>query len=364
MGTRLAAEQFADIGHSNEDSKHLRVELRTSRYPLVESILHAEFAELHEHCRETYDNMSHACKVRVGETPKLYANDRQLDLNVRLMSDYIARTRKRVLNLEIRPASPASTDRMVVVFLPDGLHAPSPPSFGLAYSLRATLERLGPRWGLQVFYDDTVHPSYERIVEQLGVGAQNTVFTPIAFARWLTTHGPEPVSGWAASKKGICDYNNWRSSPELYRSIDPRHEHLLFLEADGILLKRGCIDRFLNYSLIGAPWKWSPFIGNGGFTLRHRSTMLRIIEAHPVNHRCHHEDDRTSRLLLDDWHERIHFDVSIPSVEEAKQFAVETLFYDDPCGIHKPWLYMKGNHLQTILNNADNVTEMLTTQSL
>lgn len=291
-----------------------------------------------------------------------YANAEALEANLALMSAYIDRTRETVMKLPIRPASPASTDRMLVVFLPNGFQQeePAPPYFGLVYSLRATLERLGPRWGLQVFYDG--QSSYNQIVKELGSGARNTIFTPIVFSKWTKKKSMKRMvtSRWGDSNKTGCDYNYWRSSPELYQAINPKHEHLLFLEGDALLLKSGCVDRFMDFALVGAPWAWWPFVGNGGFTLRHRSVMLRTLEAHPVKEKCRHEDEHLSRILqkVNETHSLAGetFDVSIPSIEEAKQFAVETMFYAEPCAIHKPWLYMKNDQLRTILSNANEDT--------
>lgn len=132
-------------------------------------------------------------------------------------------------------------------------------------------------------------------------------------------------------------------------------KHALIFQSDVVLFK-DTIDDFLNYDYIGAPWILKYFnmldVGNGGFSLRNVEKMLAIILKHG------HE---IIPLPLDDPlrpYEDIYFaywaiqdGLCLPSVEQAKSFSVETLYHDDPCGMHKPleWCF-----------NHESITGLLT----
>jgi hypothetical protein len=94
---------------------------------------------------------------------------------------------------------------------------------------------------------------------------------------------------------------------------------------------------FLQYDYIGAPWDLSFFtfdkqyrVGNGGFSLRTRSKVLALLALVPY--------DR--KIPEDVWYaQNMHrVNGSIPSIEIAKTFAVESMYYERPIGVHRfPW---------------------------
>lgn len=130
------------------------------------------------------------------------------------------------------------------------------------------------------------------------------------------------------------EYNQLCVSEELYNSIPT--ENILMFQIDTIL-RKDIPENLLQYSYIGAPWRldlpWSGTtdgIGNGGLSLRRRSAMLNILKYfnHPLRGRIN-EDVYFSMGCK-------QLKLNRPTYEIAKSFSVETVFYDDPIGLHKP----------------------------
>jgi len=131
----------------------------------------------------------------------------------------------------------------------------------------------------------------------------------------------------------ISEYNDLLSTKPFWEILKNHGcEHALIFQTDVVLL-RDNIDDFLEYDYVGAPWKEQIFelkVGNGGFSLRRVSEMLFITEKEKKPSMVN-EDIFFSKMCL------IH-NFKIPSVEVAKTFSVETIYYHDPCGMHKPFL--------------------------
>lgn len=125
-------------------------------------------------------------------------------------------------------------------------------------------------------------------------------------------------------------------------------EHALMFQTDTILLKPN-IDDFLHYDYIGAPWfkKWLDVvdIGNGGLSLRKVKTMKMLTQKYlvfPMN-----EDVWFSYVLLEE--KKRNNNINLPTIDVAKQFSVETIFYQDPCGMHKPHIDKFSSNKQEFL---------------
>ncbi len=123
-------------------------------------------------------------------------------------------------------------------------------------------------------------------------------------------------------------------------------EHALIFQTDTVLL-RPDIDKYLRFDYVGAPWttRWMGILdfGNGGLSLRKVRTMLDIIKFHPRYSEWYkkliipellNEDVYFSFWLYQDQH--INPKLCLPSMEEAREFAVETLYHLNPCGMHRP----------------------------
>jgi hypothetical protein len=139
---------------------------------------------------------------------------------------------------------------------------------------------------------------------------------------------------------------------EFYMSIPA--EHFLVFQMDTCLNFKsvGFLEKLLNYDYVGAPWKkkikslTEPTtinrVGNGGLSLRKKSSMIRVcqmIERTPKYQYLwkHHEDQVISSVL----HSRLISGViRMPDPDIAKKFAVESIFYPDPVGIHQAWRWL------------------------
>lgn len=148
------------------------------------------------------------------------------------------------------------------------------------------------------------------------------------------------------------EYNAQLVSSSFWESMP--FENVLIFQTDSVLLTNK-LEPYLEYDYVGAPWPkhfgWLPApvdtTGNGGLSLRKKSAMLRAIEN--VSYTNRNEDvffsiDCSQYLNV------------CPS-SEAMQFSVETMFYETPCGYHKPWKYLTEEQMTVIyerINNALN----------
>jgi hypothetical protein len=147
---------------------------------------------------------------------------------------------------------------------------------------------------------------------------------------------------------------NMRTYSELLANRNIIYDHIhseyfLVFQTDSMIFKKNSylLEKILNgnYDYIGAPWLntyykpnlESDFIGNGGFSLRKKATMIEIIEKHKYNK---YNSDK-----FEDWAEDLYFtkkypDIKVckPSYEMAKKFSVESVFTEVTFGCHKPWL--------------------------
>ena len=101
--------------------------------------------------------------------------------------------------------------------------------------------------------------------------------------------------------------------------INKKHKHLIY--------------KFIDCDYVGAPWPWDHLhVGNGGLSLRKRSTMLLIIDLFgPYNGL--YEDQFYSVGCL-------KLKAKIPSRKEAVEFSIEQVYNPHSFGIHKPWAYI------------------------
>ena len=128
----------------------------------------------------------------------------------------------------------------------------------LGFVFRNALRFLGEGWGIDIF-----------------VGKHNRSFVIEA----LSDLGQVNVHNLNVDDLNVLQYNTLKKQPHIWESIQA--ENILWVEPDCLICRSG-IDEFLHYDFIGAPWHKdfaiSPKmrVGNGGLSLRKRSTMLDI----------------------------------------------------------------------------------------
>lgn len=154
----------------------------------------------------------------------------------------------------------------------------------------------------------------------------------------------------------INDYNNLLLSEIFWDKINA--EHILIFQGDSLLLKYG-INDYLDYDYVGAPWPHdSPtVVGNGGLSLRKKSAIKKVLNGYNIS--------QAPYWLKPDFLENVPEDVyfsygmtylgcKVPSSEEARKFSVESIFYEDPVGMHQVW-HSTEYWKQIITNSVFNV---------
>ena len=146
-----------------------------------------------------------------------------------------------------------------------------------------------------------------------------------------------------------------------YKALPSRCRHVLIFEDDAIIRDASNLPSFLNYAHLGAPWRWCAeqwcrYGGNGGASLRRKDVMLDVIQEIQcsTNYSCASVDlyRETEYTVGDNFNQedmflakqlfsrRLAYENLIPSHLEHLQFAVETMYYENPVWLHKPWPYL------------------------
>lgn len=171
-------------------------------------------------------------------------------------------------------------------------------------------------------------------------GIENEKFIKDELNQWPNVHY---INMWT-NVLTPHDYSNELCNPTFWVVLKSKGcEHALIFQMDTILLKPNVND-FLKYDYIGAAWciKWLGILecGNGGLSLRNVETMKMITE------KCSRyvESVYGMRYLEN---EDIYFsywiyilanshNLRIPTIETCGKFSVETIYHEDPCGMHQP----------------------------
>jgi hypothetical protein len=152
-------------------------------------------------------------------------------------------------------------------------------------------------------------------------------------------------------------YNMMFCTPKFWSDLlSMKCKHALIFQNDTLLLKDN-IDDFLEYDYVGAPWFVKFYgileVGNGGLSLRNVQKMIDITSQCPR----YIPSEKGGTMYLD--HEDIYFafwclmkNYKIPTPKKAKEFSVETVYYNDTCGLHKPLLkeFPSKQHYINLLN--------------
>jgi hypothetical protein len=127
------------------------------------------------------------------------------------------------------------------------------------------------------------------------------------------------------------------TSPVFWKRI--RGEKVLTFQIDSAMCSNSPhkVTDFLQYDYVGAPWDLSFFlfdkqyrVGNGGFSLRTRSKVLTLLALVPYDPKLPEDVFYAQNM------HRVNG--SIPSIEIAKTFSVESMYYERPVGVHRfPW---------------------------
>jgi hypothetical protein len=133
---------------------------------------------------------------------------------------------------------------------------------------------------------------------------------------------------------GIKEYNKLLLSMAFWQTIQA--ENILIFQTDSYIRRKG-IEEFLDYDYIGAPWNNCKAIhqsGNGGFSLRKKSVMISILRKNLMTRILDNEDIFYGKEL-------VKMNAKLPTIEHAKIFSVESIYYDNPMAVHKFWHYLE-----------------------
>lgn len=180
---------------------------------------------------------------------------------------------------------------------------------------------LGPTWPIRVFHAQS---NAHLFVRSAAFGQH------VASGRINTTMlGPE-VS--FASHQDVSRF--LAATTSFWDALAPA-EHVLLFQADSVLCANSPqrVEDFMQWDLVGAPIASQYGVGyNGGLSLRNRSAMI-----HTIQHNVWAGD------FEDQWFfARLkEAGARLPTPEEAMRFGVETIWHDEPLGVHQVQRWQK-----------------------
>jgi len=211
----------------------------------------------------------------------------------------------------------------------------------MEFVLRNALDNLNSRWSIQIFH-----------------GTENEFWLKELLEKSFQEDLPRITlkNLGVANLESSQEYSKILAGREFVEAI-PTETFLVF-QTDSMInpAQKGLIDRFINYDYVGAPWQSSILaVGNGGFSLRKRSTMLRIIDIlGPIKNINEDVYFSTGCLILK---------ANVPTREQAKEFSIETVYHTHSFGLHRAWIYHK-DKLEELCNQCEGLETLIQLQSV
>ena len=202
----------------------------------------------------------------------------------------------------------------------------------LAFVLKNMATWLPDGWKILVFHGNTNGEFVQDIIEDMEF--------PSRFLK--------PIS-LDVDNLTIAQYNSMMMSSAFYKCIPT--ETMLIFQTDTMILEPTYLSAFLSYDYVGAPWK-SGGVGNGGLSVRKKTKMLTI----------------TQTVMPFQSNEDVYFAFQTiipllkPSFQEAQKFAVETVFYEQPFGIHAPWKHLNEYEMGILLEKYPTIQQLIDLQ--
>jgi hypothetical protein len=205
----------------------------------------------------------------------------------------------------------------------------------LEFVLNNFLENLSDEWGILIFHGSMNVDYMNTIVDGLD---------PKYKPRMLT------MINLHIDNLNSLSYSKLFVNPALYNFI-PTETFLVF-QTDSMILpeNKHLINDFLEYDYVGSPWS-NGIVGNGGLSLRKKSKMLEIIS--------HKKYENMNEDMYFSHNIPSYINYHVPSFEQAKTFAIETVFHDSPFGVHNFWRYLSTEKIQTLLNKYPYIQTLI-----
>lgn len=204
----------------------------------------------------------------------------------------------------------------------------------LSFVLQNVVTQLSSDWKILIFHGKDNHDYVQNIITSMN--------EPSRFLKPIQLD---------IDNLSLYQYNLVLMSQAFYQCIPT--ETLLIFQTDTMILEPGQLEEFLSYDYVGAPWK-SGHVGNGGLSLRKKSKMLSISAT--VNHFHVNEDVFFSMQKI--------VPLKKPTFQEAKRFAVETVFHDSPFGIHAPWKHLTNEEIRKLKEKYPAIQQLIALQCL
>jgi len=140
----------------------------------------------------------------------------------------------------------------------------------------------------------------------------------------------------------IEDYNTLMTSRKFWESI--QEENILIIQHDSALLRTG-IEKFYKWDYIGAVWDFEPYVGNGGFSFRHKSAMIKILDSMPYDG-ITNEDIYFAKGCKE-------LGLKLAPIKEANKFSCETQYHLGTLGYHAIEKYLTPIQIKKIKTQYD-----------
>lgn len=145
--------------------------------------------------------------------------------------------------------------------------------------------------------------------------------------------------------KSLTDYNHLLTSRDFWKQVP--FENVLIYQMDAELLNHG-IEQYLKWHYVGAPWKFQEHGGNGGFSLRNRECMLKIIDEKP--YRGEHLEGYEDVYFSNHMHDGKGYFGRLAPREVCKTFSCESIFEMGTLGAHAIDKYLTEQQCERIRN--------------
>lgn len=216
----------------------------------------------------------------------------------------------------------------------------------LEFVLRNVLDNLDSKWSVQIYHGTENEIWLKRILE---TKFKNEFENGTASRISLKNLG-------VADLKSSHDYSKIFTTRSFMEGI-PTETFLVF-QTDSMInpAHRGLLEKFIDYDYVGAPWPWDWLkVGNGGFSLRKRSMMLKILDVFGP-YTGSFEDQFYSKgcdILK----------AKKPTEEEAKEFSIEQIYHPYSFGQHKSWIHQPAKK-EDLCNQCEGLETLIRLQSI
>lgn len=149
--------------------------------------------------------------------------------------------------------------------------------------------------------------------------------------------------------RNFNDYNKVLTSEWFWQKLI-NYDKILIFQHDSWILKGG-IEDFLEWDLVGSPWKWQKEPrkgGNGGFCIRNPKKCLDLIRKKPWNISYGYED-----VYFTDYLHEVGGKVA--PYEVCKKWGCETIFELGTIGFHNIDKYLTPDQCKQIKNQYNDI---------